>query len=228
MSQADVVWKKLVRMLGAVPEDEDASSAVLGRMHPLTRALSFTRTVATQLLVSTVTVPIGVLALAARVTDAPELLGAASLVTVALSLTLVIARGSVRERVIELLAAGSDRIPLAVVQRERSRLISRTERERLARSLERLLADVQSARSRLLPGVAKLGYVFDETTEVVHTLRQDGVNVRGVALTHRLLSDGSESPLYSGDLESLRQELRRIHFLLTDAACVTKAYALAS
>ena len=226
MPHADGVWKKLVRLFGAVPEDEDASSAVLGHTHPVTRALSVTRTVAKQLLVSIVTVPIGVLALATRVTDAPDLLGAACLVTLALSLALVIAQGSVRARVIELLAAGSDRIPLAVVQRERRRLISRTERERLARSLERLLADVRSARSRLLPGVAKLRYLSDEMADVVHMLRQDDVNVRGVALAHRLLSDGSGSPLYSGDLESLREELGRIRFLLTDGACATKAYAL--
>ena len=228
MSHADGVWKRLVRMLGAVPEDEDASSAVLGRVHPVTRALSLTRTVAKQLLVSIVMVPIGGLALAARVPDAADLFGAACLVTLVLSLALVITKGSVRDRVIELLAAGSDRIPLAVVQRERRRLISRSERERLARSLEQLLVDAQSARSRLLPGVAKLRHLSDETAEVVDILRRDDVNVPGIALVHRLLSDGCESPLYSGDLESLREELHRIRFLLADAACATKAHALAA
>jgi hypothetical protein len=35
-----------------------------------------------------------------------------------------------------------------------------------------------------------------------------------VALTERLLSDGSGSPLYANELEPLREELNRIRYLL--------------
>ena len=40
------------------------------------------------------------------------------------------------------------------------------------------------------------------------------MDMRGVALTSRLLTDGGTSPLFGTDAELLREELTRIRFLL--------------
>jgi hypothetical protein len=125
------------------------------------------------------------------------------------------ARYTVRDQVLLLLSAGADAIPLRVVQRERSKLASREERERIARALERLQRDAQTVRlSRALPGVVNLRHLGSEVEAVTRRLRHGPARVRGVALASRLLCDGLRSPLYGGNRAALREELHRIRYLL--------------
>ena len=58
--------------------------------------------------------------------------------------------------------------------------------------------------------------VAPELEETAQALRRSDASVRGVALSERLLS-GHDSPLYGDDADRLREELRRVRFLL-DAA----------
>lgn len=108
---------------------------------------------------------------------------------------------------------------MPVIARERRRLSSQEERERLARSLEVLHRDAlrwrqTPPRYRPLPGIVQPRDVSQEVAAVVTALRHDGVRVQGVALASRLLSDGQASPLYANDVRALREELNRIRYLL--------------
>ena len=109
-------------------------------------------------------------------------------------------------------------LTLPSIVRERRRLASRKERERLARSLEHALEEAwhwsPPLSSRALPGVVCLRHATPEARAVIRCLRSERVSVRGVAMTARLLMDGLRSPLYSGDRLRLREELGRIRFAL--------------
>jgi hypothetical protein len=65
------------------------------------------------------------------------------------------------------------------------------------------------------PGVHCLRFTAEEARDVVALLRAEVVDIRGVALTSRLLTDGYASPLFGEDVERLREELRRIRYLLS-------------
>jgi hypothetical protein len=138
---------------------------------------------------------------------------------VAFVLMWAVARKIARERAQDLIAAGDDSVVLSVVARERRRLGSRKERERLAKSLEALHRDALRW-NEILPqfrpphGVVQLRYLPRELKALTTALRRDRVRVQGVALATRFLTDGYRSPLYGDELEPLREELNRIRFLL--------------
>jgi hypothetical protein len=60
-----------------------------------------------------------------------------------------------------------------------------------------------------------LRLVASEARETAQILRSDSVNVRGVAAVARFLTDGSQSALFTGDVELLRHELLRLRWLLS-------------
>jgi hypothetical protein len=108
-------------------------------------------------------------------------------------------------------------VPL--VARERRRLASPQQRERLARSLEHLHRDALRWHAlpppyRPLDGVRRLRETSREVVEVIARLRSDHVRTRGVAMTVRLLTDGGESPLYGDNAERLREELNGVKYAL--------------
>jgi hypothetical protein len=145
----------------------------------------------------------------------------AGLLEVALLAAVLYFRSHTRDVTHELIASG-DGAALSVggVRDERRRLASRRERERFARSLERLLHDAERWH-RILPayrppdGAQLLRHAASEARDVIALLRAEAAHVRGVALTARFLMDGSSSPLYAGDVGRLREELNRIRYLLT-------------
>jgi hypothetical protein len=147
-------------------------------------------------------------------------LAAAAAVQLALLVAASYLRSRTRDIAEELIASGNDAArALSTVEEERRRLASRKERRRLARSLELLVHDAEhwprgAVRYQPPPGVICLRLVVDEAREVVELLDAEPADVRGVALTSRLLTDGRASPLYGTDPEPLREELRRIRFLL--------------
>jgi hypothetical protein len=211
-----------VQSTGLSAADKRASESVLGRSHRLTRALSNTHTLAWQAIVAGLAVAAAAVALDARLTHAGLALGVATAVAVAFLLAWLVAWRVARERAQDLIAAGSDSVVLSVVARERRRLASRKERERVARSLEGLYRDALRWHE-ILPqfrpphGVVQLRYLGNELRALTRALRRDRVRVQGVALAERFLSDGYESPLYANELGPLREELNRIRFLLESA-----------
>jgi len=193
------------------------SSTLLGPEHPLARADSRLRTLRAQL---AVTVILGLVCLAAsRLLGSPALhlaLGA-GVVSVGLLIAVLLARASVRERALELIASGREELPLPVVESERHRLSDRGYRRRLARTLDAIIAD-PDPRDWWSPVYADREAVHGahaELREIARLLRElPNVRARGVALATRLVRDGATSPLYQGPAPRLREELGRIRHVL--------------
>jgi hypothetical protein len=193
------------------------SSTLLGPEHPLARADSRLRTLRAQL---AVTVILGLVCLAAsRLLGSPALhlaLGA-GVVSVGLLIAVLLARASVRERALELIASGREELPLPVVESERHRLSDRGYRRRLARTLDAIIAD-PDPRDWWSPVYADREAVHGahaELREIARLLRElPNVRARGVALVTRLVRDGATSPLYQGPAPRLREELGRIRHVL--------------
>ena len=206
-------------MVGLTRADERAVRSVLGRDHPLARAVANQHTLAVHSVVAACAVAGATFGELVHVRHATLLLVVALGTSASFVACWVVTRQAVSDRARDVIARGGGNLVLPVVARERRRLASRTERERLARALEEVHRDVLRSSSLLpqfrpLPGVAQLRYVTREVEALAVALRHDEVRVQGVALVVRLLSDGHESPLYAGKRDPLRQELNRIRYLL--------------
>jgi hypothetical protein len=160
---------------------------------------------------------VAVLALAAAaagVAAAPAGLVAASAVTALWALLAAASRAQVRDRALDLIAAGRGDIPLSHVARERDRLLTGARRHALARHVDALrgLADSPAAR-RAWPHVAldrsALAALAPDLERIAGLLVADGARPAGIAMTERMLADG-RSALYGGELDQVRHELRRI------------------
>jgi hypothetical protein len=213
--------ERRVRITGLNGKEAQMAASVLGREHPLARALSLENAVTRQLLVAFLALSVAGAAVLARVDVSWILLGAAAFVFVMLVAGLVFTRHLVRVRACRMLADGQGSVLLPAVNRERRRLASRRERQRLARSLEQLLRDARRWNEiaplyRPLPGVECLQSTGEEVEAIVALLRSERARTQGVAMTEVFLTSGSESPLYSGDVEVLREELNRIRYVLED------------
>jgi hypothetical protein len=120
----------------------------------------------------------------------------------------------------QLVLDGRERLPLAPVQRERRRLLEARTRDYVARSFERVLQHVTRrpapvpASVRPLFDVGTVASVTEDLREIVKLLHSGVAHARGVALAERLLTEGV-SPLYGYDAIALRDELRRVRYLLT-------------
>jgi hypothetical protein len=203
--------------------EERAAAASLGPDHELVRVLSRRLALRRQLVVTSTVAVLAATGAALGASGSLVVLGAAGAVEVVVVLALLYSRGRTRDMSQEVLASGDDAaLPIGSVRAERRRLASRRERERIARSLERLLQDAERWH-RILPayrppdGTQLLRFAADEVREIVALLRAETAHLRGVALTSRLLMDGHRSPLYAGDVGRLREELNRIRYLLHGA-----------
>jgi hypothetical protein len=137
---------------------------------------------------------------------------------VVLLLRLANVRWLVSERACDLIIQGRADLPLDPVRRQRRRLRDHAHCEDLADWLDRtwMLAE-RSLGARYQPapfGSSRvIVAVAPELAEIAARLRDEAPGVRGVALVERLLSEGG-SALHGGSLSELRQELRRIRFML--------------
>jgi hypothetical protein len=213
--------RAVARALHLAPRADEAEAAeILGPEHELVDVLAKRRALSLQILVTSVPLGLAAIGIALDVASATIVLAAAGVVELALLVAVPYFRGRTRDIAEELIAAGNEAaLTLPTVEDEHRRLASPKERCRLARSLERLIDDAERW-PRLgpghwpPPGVLSLRFAVEEAREVVELLRAELAHVRGVALTSRLLSDGGSSPLFGTDAELLREELRRIRFLL--------------
>jgi hypothetical protein len=120
----------------------------------------------------------------------------------------------------QLVLDGRESLPLAPVQRERRRLLEARTRHYVARSFERVLQHVTLRPAPIPPSVRPLfdvgtvASVTEDLREIVRLLHSGVAHARGVALAERLLTEGV-SPLYGYDAIALRDELRRVRYLLT-------------
>jgi len=214
------ILKRAAVALHLSAETEDAVRTAFGADHPFTRAVARQRTVSLQIVATAIVLGLGVAGVVDRAGGgALVVLVVAGLVAAALVLYSLSTRTVVRENADELIAEGRDSPGVKVLAQERRRLASRSERESLARSLERHLrhaerwVDIHPAY-RLPHGLRCLRFLATEVGDVVALLRSDTAQVRGVAATARFVV-GHASPLFEGDVELLRRELRRLHSLLS-------------
>jgi hypothetical protein len=200
-------------------EDLRTAGLVLGERHELVRRLKAQRALRRQFAVTAALVALALLGMILRDPRAPLFFGAACVVALALALALLLARQSVDERLLQLIASDGDDLPIRLVVREGERLRSQKTRERLASDLERFLDVAQrweqiAPASRPIYGVRTLRFVAEEAGAVIDRLRTPPVAVRGVALTALFTSCAQGSSLASGDPVALREEFKRIRYLL--------------
>lgn len=211
--------RRAARRAGLSTADERAAESVLGRGHALTRAVANQHTLALQSAVAALAVAASTVGELAHMRHATLVVFVAGGICAAFVVAWALTRQTVGDRARDLIAAGHENVVLAVVARERRRLASRRERERLALALEAFHRDALRwheilPRFRPPHGVMQLRHTTGEVEAVAAALRRDRVRVQGVALTAWFLSDGHESPLYAGAVRPLREELNRIRYLL--------------
>jgi hypothetical protein len=193
---------------------------VLGPDDRLAQVTAQLSVAAEQCLVVSALLAIGVCALVRDVFLGAPLTVAAGTVFGALLVRIGTLGASRRHRAVELIAQGRGRLPVEAVVRARRRLLDPAERERLARTLDVVCAEVQRPpwgchSMQPLYSVPVVRAVSSELAELAQLVRQGG-GLPGLACAELLVTDG-RSPLY-GDAEvPLRHELGRIRFLL--ASC---------
>lgn len=211
--------RRAARTAGLTTADEHAAASVLGRGHALTRAVANQHTLALQSVVAALAVAAAAVGELAHLRHATLAVFVALGICVAFVVAWAVTHQAVGDRARDLIAGGHDSVALSVVARERRRLASPKERERLARALEAFHRDAVRWH-QILPqfrppqGVLQLRHTTREVEALTAALRRDRVRVQGVALASRLVTDGHESPLYAGELGPLREELNRIRYLL--------------
>ena len=204
-------------LLGRRRDQSSRALDLLGARHPLVHVTNDIRVMAEQSIVVTTMLAAGLSAVLAGVSEAGAVVVAALLVQVAVTWRLVLTASARRDIVLDLIVDGREALPLRSVARERRRLLDRRHRVLLARALDALReeAAIPLMRRSSLPLYSRrvVAAVAPELEETAQALRRSDARVRGVALSERLLS-GHDSPLYGDDADRLREELRRVRFLL--------------
>lgn len=193
------------------------ASRVLGPDHPFVRVAAQRSVASEQCLAVSVVLAIGVYGLIHDLSIGAPLTVAAATVLGTLIVRVGALLVSSNRRALDLIAEGRGQLPVKAVMRARRRLLDPAERERLARTLDVIRAEVERPPGachsvRPLYSVPVVRAVSSELGEVARLVREEG-RLRGLAGAEQLVTDG-RSPLY-GEVEvALRQELGRIRFLL--------------
>jgi hypothetical protein len=205
------------RLLPSNDEIERAER-LLGRVDPLVDALDRLAVAVAQLIAVIAVLLLSVTAVIAGAQAAVPLALAAAAVSIGSACRTALRASDRRERACDLLIGGRVDVALAVVDRERMRLLDSRRRETLARSYESL-GDEPSAsgavpsRASVIVTPSVMAKVRPELALIAVLLRDDAASVRGVAAAERLITTGG-SPLFGPDHEMIRQDLRRIAHLL--------------
>jgi hypothetical protein len=192
-----------------------AVSAVLGRDHPLTRAVDSLEVLARQSLAVAAVLIGSVIEVIEHVGSAFALAASAGLVLVILTIRAAICTAVKRDHAVDLISQGREGLPIAAVQRQRQRLGRSRTREQLALAVQAIIRDAKDPvihrmpRARPLFDAAVVASAAEDLQSIIRLLQADSVSVRGVARLEQLVTDGT-SPLYGGDTQPLRQELDRI------------------
>lgn len=208
---------QLTSLLGHSAQADRSAREFLGRDHPLVRVLERTSAAVRQSLLVAVVLLGGAAAWLNGLHVAMAVTIAAALVEAILLLQVASLGWLARERACDLIVQGRADLPLDAVRRQRRRLLDRGHCDDLADWVDRtwMIAERSSRPHQPPPffnGRVILA-VRPGLMEISARLREDNPGVRGVALVERLLSEGG-SPLHGGSVSALRQELRRIRFML--------------
>jgi hypothetical protein len=136
-----------------------------------------------------------------------------------------------RNRLDQKLALGADPAASASLGLRAAQLQSRKERVRLANALVETLGDARRGEPvtiRVRPQRAEVRARADDLLALVLRLRDDHpVDVRGAAMTARLVSDGASPLRRTGDVD-LRDAIRAAHMALDTPAQTTHELATAA
>jgi hypothetical protein len=195
------------------------ASTVLGAAHPLVRTLEAIAEVDRQSLAVAAVFVVGLVW-----TVSGDAWGAPVAASAALVLLVLAGKGAVlrqcrRDEVVALIAAGDGDVEIGVVESARERLLSARMRAYLAASLDSVVDEAARPRAGTAPlfNPAIVMAVAQELRELAELLREGRPDARGVALVWRLICDGVASPLHRGEEGELREELKRIRFVLIAA-----------
>jgi hypothetical protein len=187
---------------------------VLGREHPLARAEERVRWLRRQAAAVAAVLLASAPAVLVDVPHASAVAVASAAVEGILLLAATGASASVRHHARALVTGGSGTVPLAAVQRERSRLLAPRRRHALADAIDDLRDEASRPYAcrplrQPLYVPAFIRQLDDELAEIAETLRRRDPDITAVARIERLLG-ACDSPLYGRDLDELRHALRRI------------------
>jgi hypothetical protein len=208
----------LVPDLSRSLHEDPPPGELLGFDHPLVRTLARTSTLRTHALVVTGLMACGSLALLDGVSASLALVIAAAVVLWAMACRAVALIWRMRDEALDVIIAGGGDLPIEAVRRRQARLLRRPNRNRLAASFD----DMRREAARPIGRFARTSPIFNrsivtvvgaELAAVALLLREDNACARGVAMAERLLLDGG-SCLYRDDVETLRQEVRRVRYHL--------------
>lgn len=200
---------------------EQSAGAVLGPTHPLTRATEAVEGVARQWHSCAAVLAGAIIAELQGHPWAPALAVSAGIVLVALTTLVAALKQRVRDRATALIAEGRETLPIAIVQRQRQRLLARRTRMTLAHTLHAMVRDatspprIETIGARRLFDAVVIAAVANDLRAVVSLLQNQHARARGVALTERLITDGG-SALYSDNEIRLREELNRVRGVLEE------------
>lgn len=196
-----------------------SAGIVLGRSHPLTRGIDAVGCVSKQWLTCAALMAGAVIARIEGDAWAVAVAVSAGLVLLTLTVVALALRRRVRDEAMHLIAEGHEALPIAVVQRQRQRLLSPRTRDTLARTLEMMLRQalrpprIMTRGARPLFSVLVIASVAPDLRALISVLRTKNASARGVGLLERLITHG-DSPLYGREAAVLREELRRVRSAL--------------
>ena len=188
---------------------------MLGSAHAFVRAAATLRSVEEQAGAVAAVLAIGIAARIGNETWSWPLIYAAGIVLVGLLIIRAAVRQGVRDEAINLLLTGYENVPIAAVQNERRRLVSRRTRCALGKTYMTIAreagpgAGLVMASSRPLFQRRIVRGVINELVAIGQALERDDVAAPAVARAERLITDGT-SNLYGSDQRALKLELQRI------------------
>jgi hypothetical protein len=214
MSQSGTL-RRLAGARGRGAHELLTAAALLGDDHRLVRTLELLAVLRRQLLVTSLVLASGVLAIAGGVAWASAVIAAAALVELVLLAASLALRSLQRALALELIIDGRGDLPFCAVARERQRLTSPCTQASLVRALEGLIRTA-ATWPRIYPSarpvfdVRQVRAATPQLKDLADLLSAQPAQPRAVALIERLLTSGA-SPLYGQQPDELRGELERIH-----------------
>jgi hypothetical protein len=208
------IRRTLQLALRARPASRALEVAILGPDHPLVQASDLLHSISRQSVVVAGALLGSTVAYLAGQRWAWTLMLGAGIVLAILTLLAAGLQQCRRDRAIDLILKGCQNMPIAAIQCQRQRLLSRRTRTRLARNIRQTVKEVSKpawqAREVALFHRQTVANATDDLLAVANALEADHVSAQGAARAERLISDGT-SPFYGQDVIALRAELHRIH-----------------
>jgi hypothetical protein len=208
----------LVPRLTHARRTDRSAEALLGGGHPLVRAMSRSAVARERAVVVAGLTCVAAAGVLRGVPGALALLVAAAVVQVLIAAQLALLVDRRRDCARDVIIEGRGELPIDAVERERTRLEDPAWQEELARDIDHM-RDI-AAQCATWPPAARpffvarvVAAVEPELGRVAARLQTGAADARGVAMLERLIRHG-ESVLYGDDVRPLREELRRVLFLM--------------